>query len=313
MAKTIKFNLICDNVPVRTIEDLQNNFSIEDVLVYFNNGLLERWLEVRNYAKELEAVRKIKSNSSIEIIEKLIDIFDIETDINKVKEKIYILKHKEVRNDLLDQYQKEDNAAKHIISDYCDGYDNVVADILNHPTDVPRIKSNLNEIVNNYFWAFDLDHRSFFYQVFYASELIILCMLMNNKMRDYYLPKEITLEDGRVVKDIDINTEEYDPDKAAMFERIKEISVAATKADFQEKYADYVKTFSGVTDGYWKDLETKDKKYMVVSIGGGDYVRAAGETGGDLAAQDVLNKFKIIQGIDYKSNSDRRTLIYMEV
>lgn len=30
MAKTIKFNLICDNTPVRTIEDLQNNFSIED-------------------------------------------------------------------------------------------------------------------------------------------------------------------------------------------------------------------------------------------------------------------------------------------
>ena len=35
MAKTIKFNLICDNTPVRTIEDLQNNFSIEDVLNYY--------------------------------------------------------------------------------------------------------------------------------------------------------------------------------------------------------------------------------------------------------------------------------------
>lgn len=40
MAKTIKFNLICDNTPVRTIEDLQNNFSIEDVLNYYRNGLL---------------------------------------------------------------------------------------------------------------------------------------------------------------------------------------------------------------------------------------------------------------------------------
>ena len=39
MAKTIKFNLICDNTPVRTIEDLQNNFSIEDVLDYYRNGL----------------------------------------------------------------------------------------------------------------------------------------------------------------------------------------------------------------------------------------------------------------------------------
>ena len=47
MAKTIKFNLVCDGNPVRTIEDLQNNFSIEDVLAYYHNGLLRRGLEVR--------------------------------------------------------------------------------------------------------------------------------------------------------------------------------------------------------------------------------------------------------------------------
>ncbi len=42
MAKTIKFNLICDNEPIRTIEDLQNHFSVEDVLAYYHNGLLLR-------------------------------------------------------------------------------------------------------------------------------------------------------------------------------------------------------------------------------------------------------------------------------
>ena len=52
MAKTIKFNLICDNTPVRTIEDLQNNFSIEDVLDYYRNGLLCRWLKVRGYEEK---------------------------------------------------------------------------------------------------------------------------------------------------------------------------------------------------------------------------------------------------------------------
>lgn len=46
MAKTIKFNLICDNKPIRTIDDLQNNFLIEDVMEYYDNGLLDRWLEV---------------------------------------------------------------------------------------------------------------------------------------------------------------------------------------------------------------------------------------------------------------------------
>ena len=60
MAKTIKFNLICDNTPVRTIEDLQNNFSIEDVLDYYRNGLLCRWLKVRGYEEELKKVEKEK-------------------------------------------------------------------------------------------------------------------------------------------------------------------------------------------------------------------------------------------------------------
>lgn len=35
MAKTIKFNLICDGKSIRTIEDLQENFSVEDILKYY--------------------------------------------------------------------------------------------------------------------------------------------------------------------------------------------------------------------------------------------------------------------------------------
>ena len=54
MAKTIKFSLICDGNPVRTLEDLKNNFSIEDIITYFNNKLLHRWLSVRGYNVELE-------------------------------------------------------------------------------------------------------------------------------------------------------------------------------------------------------------------------------------------------------------------
>lgn len=43
MAKRIKFNLICDNKPVCTIEDLQDNFSIEDVFDFVGDMLLG-WL-----------------------------------------------------------------------------------------------------------------------------------------------------------------------------------------------------------------------------------------------------------------------------
>lgn len=97
MAKTIKFNLICDEKPVRTIEDLQNNFSIEDVLEYYDNGLLQRWLEVRGYDEQLKKVNAIENNEKINIIKKLIDIFGVESDEKEIEEKIYMLQFLEER------------------------------------------------------------------------------------------------------------------------------------------------------------------------------------------------------------------------
>lgn len=91
MAKTIKFNLICDNQPIRTIEDLQNNFSIEDVLAYYNNRLLHRWLDVRDYKEELEKVSAITADKPIEIVKELIKIFRVISDDKKIKESVYIL------------------------------------------------------------------------------------------------------------------------------------------------------------------------------------------------------------------------------
>ena len=81
MAKTIKFNLICDGKPIRTLDDLRNNFSVEDVLSYFQNGLLKRWLNVKGFSEELKKVSAITSRDEIEIITALIQIFGITTDM----------------------------------------------------------------------------------------------------------------------------------------------------------------------------------------------------------------------------------------
>ena len=93
MAKTIKFNLICDDKPVRTIEDLKNNFSIEDVLAYYNNKLLHRWLEVRGYSDELEKVNAITAEKHIEVIKELIKIFNVICDDKKIEESVYMLEY----------------------------------------------------------------------------------------------------------------------------------------------------------------------------------------------------------------------------
>lgn len=304
MAKTIKFNLICDNKPIRTIDDLQNNFSIEDVLAYYSNGLLHRWLDVRDYKEELEKVRAITADKPIDIVKELIKIFGIISDAKRIEEGVYILQYLEERKELYSIYEKENYKTKTVIDDYVVGYRQLIEGIQQNPHDAAIIKANISEIVSNYAWALKLNHRNLFY-VLKQQPLAIMCLLMNEYSRNYYLPVEIKNEDGTITYDTTLKG-----DKATMFHSI--CSMIKT-TDFITEIGDNLKAFSGVTDGYWKDLEPKGKKYMIIHMGDGDFVRSAGMSGGDLSSADIEDKFVIIDGIDYKSNSSSRQLLYMEV
>ncbi len=73
------------------------------------------------------------------------------------------------------------------------------------------------------------------------------------------------------------------------------------------------KIFCGQTESYWKDVEPKRKRLMIISMVAGNYLRNSGKEGEELSANDINHKFIITDGIDYKSNSQTDELIYMEV
>ena len=307
MAKTIKFNLICNDKPVRTIEDLQENFSIEDVLKYYQNGLLLRWLEVRGYEAEYKKVSEIRKIEKLEIVKELIKIFDIEADEKKVEEGVYILQFLEERKVLCEAYKQDSFKAHGIIDDYQTGFNQLIDGIIENPNDVARIKANIAELMSGYKWALDLNHRQLFWELKELSPLAIMCFLMNDEARKYYLPMPVKKEDDSTEVSYDI---ENNADKRNMY---KAICSMLESSDFVSSLGDNLHIFAGETDGYWKDLETKGKKYMIISMGCGDYVRSAGLQGGDLDSTDIENKFVIVDGIDYKSNASYRQLLYMEV
>ena len=306
MAKTIKFNLICDQKPVRTIEDLQQNFSIEDVLAYYHNGLLERWLRVRGYVEQLEKVTAIVETKDIDIIKKLIEIFEVAADECSIEEDIYILNYQEERKELLNCYEQENFKKQSIIDDYAAGYRQLVDGILQNPNDISQIKANIREIVQNYAWVLELDHRKLF-NVLKDNNcvLAIMCLLMVEECRKYYLPIEKEGEDGKLFSDISFNA-----DKRVMYSDLCTIVGSGEKMDM---LGENLHGFSGITDGYWKDLEPKGKKYMIISMETGDYVRSAGNRDEEFSSSDVRKRFLIVDGIDYKSNSASHTLLYMEV
>ena len=306
--------MICDKMPVRTVEDLRENFAVEDVLKYYENGLLHRWLEVRGYTEELRSVKEIKPGDSIEIIKEIIKIFNVETEPNKIAESVYMLEFLREDRYLCEQYKENKFRAAAIIDDYQAGYDQLVSEILDNPDDVSRIKANLELMASNYKWALDLNHRELFLNLRKKSLLAVMCLLMNDKTREYYLPVEIVNDDGfesltegnkKKVYDIELNT-----DKRMMYNAICQMP---EESNFATVLGENLHVFSGVTDGYWKDLEPKGKKFMIISMGAGDYVRSAGVIGGDMSSSDVNKSFVIVDGIDYKSNSASRQLRYMEV
>ena len=269
MAKTIKFNLVCDQKPVRTIEDLQNNFSIEDVLSYYHNGLLTRWLEVRGYEEELEKVKTITETEDLNIIRELIEIFGVAADDDKVEEDIYILRYLQERRELLDCYREENYKTQSIIEDYATGYRKLIGELLEYPDDIAAIKGCIKEMVTNYTWVFELSHRELFYFLMGKDRVLaIMCLLMVDECRQYYLPIESEDENGKLVLDISSNA-----DKKAMYNSLCQL---VRSGDVEKALADNLHSFAGITDGYWKDLEPEGKKYMIISMAEGDYVRSAG-------------------------------------
>lgn len=295
MAKTIKFNMICNGKPIRTIEDLQHNFCIEDVLEYYHNNLLLRWLLVRGYDDEFQKVKAITTQDTFTILTTLINIFKVETCREKVYENTYILKYKKEREILLGEYRKMEFEASERINDYHVGYKKLIDTIIDNKYCIGVIKAALTEIELHYYLLLEINYRELFYHLFQEAPMALLCMLMKEKIRYFYLPKQ---------------DEELYGDKKAIYNLLCRL---LTYEKLTEVLGDNLLSFAGITDGYWKDLESKGKRYMILKMEYGNFVRDAGISGVELSSSSINEKFIILDGLDYKSNNTEHKLLYMEV
>jgi hypothetical protein len=74
-----------------------------------------------------------------------------------------------------------------------------------------------------------------------------------------------------------------------------------------------IRCFRGETNGYWKDIESDEKSYLILKMSNGSYIRNLGFHGEELSINEVNGVFPILKGIDYKSNSVEHTLYYIEI
>ncbi len=93
MVRKIRFPLeMANGVKVRTLEELRDNFDLDNILGYFLNGKLMSWLEDRYYENECEKLGKLCKNDN-ELYPKLCGILGVEYQVKEVN-----LENIEMRN-----------------------------------------------------------------------------------------------------------------------------------------------------------------------------------------------------------------------
>lgn len=313
MTKTIKFNIIVDSKPIRDLEGLRENFNIDDIYSLYERRVLHRWLEVRGFDEHLKKVGAIKSVDEIEITKSLISIFGVKEDNEGIKKSVYAIQSRKEEKLLLGKLEKLSFSKMEVIKSYFSGYDNLLRDIIEKKEDFAFIKNSIKIIGKDYYVIFKYRYIDFYYQMIAQAPLAIFSVLMHQALRKYYIAEEVDHEilsvfNEKLKKLLKI---EYSQTELISF-RLDDNSEDLMK---DKTYLNnHFKMFGGVTDGYWKDIpETKEKKIMLIHVKNGNFVRSCGKNGEELTEKDVFLKFPIVNGVDYKSNSDYAKLIYMEV
>lgn len=300
MAKTIKFNLVCDGHQVRTLEDLRNHFSIEDILQYFRDKVLEKWLCVRGYNEELEAIKKIPVSSPYEIIKELVSVFKVETDPDKIEYSTSIITYRESRVLADKKYKQKAITSNSLYSEYFQRYEELTNDIIQNPTEKNRIQAVISEIESQYAWVFQNDYRNFFYKIKDISPLAILCLLMNQFTRKFYII------DGEIPADC---TSLYSRDVNEMYNIIKNYFSNIHNISL---LGDIVKVVSQNTNDYHLDLS--DTPSLIIKMSDACSIREKKNGSMPLVSKNVNGKFLIMESLRYQSAADySNALYYIEI
>ena len=204
MAKIPKFNLTMDGELVRSIEELQNNFSVDDILDHFESKRLHKWLKSRGFTDYLTKVEAIEYDDKTAIIKPLMDIFEIEysdEDLSDILDQLKYVPTTASHNALVPVTTAQADSDKFPVAplskevsgsvnlDYeSQKYDELVNEIINDPENLELIKKNIDLLASKYYAIYSRDALNLFYKLSKHSDLALFAILDNPKAIKPYLP-----------------------------------------------------------------------------------------------------------------------------
>jgi hypothetical protein len=304
MAKTIKFNLILDSKPVRTIEELQENFCIDDILEFYQKGILQKWLKVRGFNEHLNKVEAISDKKSA-IIE-LIRIFELEKSEKEIKEAAYSLEFWGKRKLELEEWNKKDHKIKEIIADYHKGYDVLKAKILENKEDMPFMKNAAKEIFDKYLEIFKIDIQAFFTILKDKAPLMVYIILSENSLREVLLANTNinSVLSSDFVKIIPNNL------KISNFSS-GGVGYGLNNINGDSYVLETLKYYKKEKNGDWKNIT--EKKVLIISIPNNSKIRHIDRHLEEITSSEANGHFLILESLSYQNSHNEDELIYMEI
>ena len=190
MVKTIKTNLMCDGFPCRSIEDVQEHFCIEDMLDYYESGLLKSWLEVRGFKKELAEVEAIDATEPLQITEELARIFEIVSDKDKIKEAVFLIDYQKKRQAAYQANKDRGYKSSSVITNYISGYESIVKKMMNRSVPSKVLQLHINTLATDYQPLFEKNIYTLFTTSLQVRPLVCLNLLYNEHSRKFLMPKD---------------------------------------------------------------------------------------------------------------------------
>lgn len=281
MAKTIKFNLIMDGkYPVRNIEGLQEHFCIEDVLRYYANGILQRWLANRGYEKELEQVNKIDpAEDHLKVMRKLIKIFQIEADKKKVEYALMVFRDMEERIARESEQAKNSFERNRVIKDYHDGFKALLEHMLENKDDMNALKADARKMEDEYLDLFLLNPR-YVFNTFDSIQAYkaVYAMLTREKLNKVIVENNFAKDYCKIPYDIE---------------------------------EDFIKVRKN-TQGMWDNIEPNEVSVLVISVSSGAFVKNI-DSFDEKIGRETNGFFLILDGLAFQSNSSNADVYYLVV
>lgn len=183
MSKAIKFNLLLDNYPVRDLDDLRENFNLDDLLPAYHSQVLHRWLKVRDLNNELNQLLSIKSSDNIQIAALLCKLFQPDLSDAEIKTAVYPFIFRLQQEQKLKQLAEQQFNRESVIKNYHAGYEKLCADMLEKPSDYPFLKAAVNTLLTDYAHLLHVGFNRFFDEFIEKSPLTVFAMLANESYR----------------------------------------------------------------------------------------------------------------------------------